>query len=458
MLHFDGGTLTTTGSITLANPVDASSCATTSQIYVGMSADLTLNGDIEGSGTIERTGGGTLALGGDNSGFWGTFSNGEGDLSLSSADSGSSHAFWIVDDSELVSEVSGAATIQLGSLSGSGHLTNGATGTVTLEVGDNDHSTTFSGSIEDGSGSSIVALTKTGRGTLVLSGVNTYTGATTIDGLRTAGGLLPPQGALQAETPDAIPDYDNVVVNDAGTLAVNVGGAGEWSEADVHSLLSAATFHNGSWLAIDTSDATAGFTYGYSITGAMGLRKLGAGTLTLTATNTYTGLTTVEVSTSSQGNLCVASGASIASLVFVYNRGTLSGSGEVGEVFLLVGGSISPGDDGGAAVGTLTINGNFHGTPGAHYYAQLSDDSPSCDTINVLGTVDPFYAELDLSGGRTRHIDEALTLILNDGPDSILNPFNFPRNGNTVTVGGVSYLADYAHDGNDLALVTLPPP
>jgi autotransporter-associated beta strand protein len=47
-----------------------------------------------------------------------------------------------------------------------------------LEVGSNNLDTTVSGVISGSGGS----LTKVGGGTLTLSGINTYTGATTING------------------------------------------------------------------------------------------------------------------------------------------------------------------------------------------------------------------------------------------------------------------------------------
>ncbi len=66
----------------------------------------------------------------------------------------------------------------IGSLAGSGTVTNSGSGNVMLTAGGNNASTTFSGTINNGNGT--VALTKTGTGTLVLSGTNTYTGSTTV--------------------------------------------------------------------------------------------------------------------------------------------------------------------------------------------------------------------------------------------------------------------------------------
>jgi autotransporter-associated beta strand protein len=61
----------------------------------------------------------------------------------------------------------------ISSLAGAGSVT---LGTATLTTGGNSSSTTFSGAISGTGG-----LTKIGAGTLTLSGVSSYTGATNIN-------------------------------------------------------------------------------------------------------------------------------------------------------------------------------------------------------------------------------------------------------------------------------------
>lgn len=82
-----------------------------------------------------------------------------------------------------------------------------------------------------------------------------------------------------------------------------------------------------------------------------GLRKEGAGTLTLTATNTYTGDTLVN-----QGTL-VINGTLAATAVTVASGATLAGTGSMGSnVTISAGGTIAPGNPG--AIGTLTVASN----------------------------------------------------------------------------------------------------
>jgi autotransporter-associated beta strand protein len=67
-------------------------------------------------------------------------------------------------------------------LLGDGVVTNGSSTACTLTIGANNDATTFSGSIVNTTGNGALALTKTGTGQITLSGANTFTGITTING------------------------------------------------------------------------------------------------------------------------------------------------------------------------------------------------------------------------------------------------------------------------------------
>jgi len=72
----------------------------------------------------------------------------------------------------------GIGTFTLGGLAGTGSfaLTDTASGAITLQVGNNNGSTTYAGGLSGVGGN----VTKLGNGTLTLNGTNTYTGATTL--------------------------------------------------------------------------------------------------------------------------------------------------------------------------------------------------------------------------------------------------------------------------------------
>jgi uncharacterized protein with beta-barrel porin domain len=99
-----------------------------------------------------------------------------------------------------------SAGMTAGSIAGAG---NYFLGSKTLTVGNNNLSTTVSGVISDGSagggGGTGGALTKVGSGTLTLTGLNTYTGATAVNASR-----------LQVD--GSIVSSSGVTVNSGGTL------------------------------------------------------------------------------------------------------------------------------------------------------------------------------------------------------------------------------------------------
>lgn len=146
---------------------------------------LTLNGDIVGSGTLTCTQRSVwLALGGDNDGFQGTFSQSGSatQTHLKNANAGSKNATWQIDGGSLANDVEGNVTIDLGALCGtSGALYNNSqSGSVTFSVGGKNQSTEFDGVIEEVVGFGAVALTKVGADRLTLGGANTYTGTTIV--------------------------------------------------------------------------------------------------------------------------------------------------------------------------------------------------------------------------------------------------------------------------------------
>ena len=151
-----------------------------------------------------------------------------------------------------------------------------------IKIDTNNQNVTFAGIIPiTNSG----GLTKCGGGRLTLSGANVYTGTTAVS----AGTLW---AAQQASLPGQA-TLGAITVANGATLAVNAGGAGEFAGADIDNVVTNATFAATGTLAVDTTNAGAPVAVSAIIAPNHALTKFGAGTLTLTAANTYTAATTL---------------------------------------------------------------------------------------------------------------------------------------------------------------------
>jgi autotransporter-associated beta strand protein len=107
------------------------------------------------------------------------------------------------------------------------------------------------------------------------------------------------------------------------------------------------------------------------------LTKVGAGALSLTGANTYTGKTNVY------GGVLQVDG-SITSNVFAQGSGTLAGTGTIrGDVTNHFHGTVSPGD----APGMLTVNGNYTQTRDGTLLIDIAGaNAGQFSVLNVLGT------------------------------------------------------------------------
>ncbi len=186
-----GGGEVTFGSVSgIATPIVMLASGTLS------AGGITLNGAISGSAShrlgIATTTTGNLTLAGSLAGFAGTldFGPSSGNIRLNaSAATGSGTAQFDLGVSTAAIRTAFAATVQVGSLTGgTGTKLQGATndaGAVTYVIGGNSRSTSFAGTITNGvfTTPGIVGLTKTGTGTLTLSGGSSaFTGVTRVSG------------------------------------------------------------------------------------------------------------------------------------------------------------------------------------------------------------------------------------------------------------------------------------
>jgi outer membrane autotransporter protein len=192
-----------------------------------------------------------------------------------------------------------------------------------------------------------------------------------------------------------------------GALIVNTGGVLETAALLPGAGGATVTFNNGILRATASSTPDSALIYGFApgdftigtggmvldsngfnvtastiISGAGGLTKEGAGALTLTDANTYTGNTTVAAGT------LIVNGSIAQSAVTVQNGATLAGNGTVGATSVQTGGTIAPS----GASGTLTVNGAFSQQAGSTYQVQVNPNSNASNQILVNGAA-------TLSGG-----------------------------------------------------------
>ena len=257
---------------------------------------------------------------------------------------------------------------------------NLATDPQTLSVASGVTST-ITGAVSNG------ILTKSGAGSLVLAGTNTYDGETII-----SAGTLEVQGTLGNG------NYSGNITNSA-TMSIN---------------------------------SSSNQTLSGTISGSGVLSKNGSGTLTLTGTNTYSGQTTIEGGTviASNSSSLGATPGSVTSTNIVLNNGTLQttnsfsiGSNK-GITVVGSGGTINTDASttftyGGviSSNGTLTKTGDGTLTlSGANTYTGAT--TVSAGTLNITGTLSDDTA-ITVSSGATYDVDASDTIKSIDGAGTI---------------------------------------
>lgn len=209
-INLSGGITNLDDSLqTITLNLDLTANTTIEANSVSSSGNIAINGAIGESGGsygITKTGARTLNLGGNNT-FTGGLTISDGVVNLTSSGAlnssspnavniGSSGSLRINGNSVTVSGLTGAGTVQ------NNHASTAATLTVNKASGTD----TFSGNIQNGN-TATLAINKTGEGTLVLSGVNSHTGGTTLT-----------EGTLELGSATAIGSGSSANLNFAGGI------------------------------------------------------------------------------------------------------------------------------------------------------------------------------------------------------------------------------------------------
>lgn len=315
-------------------------------VFFARSDNFHYVGEISGSGSVAQYGAGILTLSGNNT-YTGDTGIVNGTLRLGASER-------LPDTSVVYAYADCTLDLNnfnetIGSLHGEGSV---SLGSGMLTTGGNNLDTVFSGIVSGAGG-----LTKQGSGNFILANANTYSGGTTISG-----------GSVYAQNTSGSATGSGDVTISTGRLTVGF--------ATTRGSVSGNIILNGYDSLVDfyqSYDAQ----YAGQISGSGYLYKEGSGTLTLTGSHTYSGLTSISAGTLklTAYNLLPNASRVIVDGVLDLNNfpqsiGSLSGAGSV----TLGSGILSTGQDnlsttftgvisgsGGLAktgTGTLTLSGN----------------------------------------------------------------------------------------------------
>ena len=264
--------------------------------------NVTATGVISGAGGLSMNGTGTLSLNGGNT-FTGVTTLTNGAIVLGNASGlGASASASLIQSSGTTLNLNNLSPT-IANLNGSGVINSGVAGSPILTI-NNATDNAYAGTIVNGTGTA-VGFTKGAAGTMVLTGANTYSGATTV-----TGGVL----RLQAGGTAALSD---------STPIVPVGGVFEYAGA-----AGAASAETVGALTLNSSTTGAGrvqSTFGTSTSTTLTFSSITARNVGATVTFAYNGgtSTTNKIVINGQAQGLVGSGGAYIGTDFAYYDTTL---------------------------------------------------------------------------------------------------------------------------------------
>lgn len=327
-------------------------------------------------------------------------------------------------------------TETIGALAGAGTVTSSVAGTPNIIVGGGNASGSFSGVIQNGSGT--MTLTKVGTGLQTLSGVNTYTGATNIENgtLQIAGGAdrLPTTTAvtLGAAATGGVLDLNGQNQTVAG---LSTAGAG------VSRVVNSGGGTPNLTVNLATGTSTFGGILGNAAQNGFNLVKNGAGTLLLSSANTFTGSTTINggvLTIGADAALGTAPGAFVANQIAIANNATLR---TTAGFTLNANRGITLGAGGGTLdiAGGVTYAGSFAGGTSLTKVGAGDLILTNNAVLSVPGTTNInagriFFTSQNAIGAGVININNGGTLdYLSGGALSLTNTVNIASGGNIAT-------------------------
>jgi len=403
---------------------------------------LTISGVISGAGGLTKSGSGTVTLSAANT-YTGVTTINVGTIAIA-ADAGLGASPGAPTAGKLTFGGGTLRTTASFTLAANRGIALTGAGTISTDPGT---TLTYGGIIAGAS-----TLTKAGTGTLIVSGANTYTGATAISA-----------GTLQLGATNAAPSGSAVTVSGGATFDLRGFSDG------IGSLAGAGTVTSGAAGAVTlTAGGNNGSTTFSGVilngSGTVALTKTGTGTLTLSGANTYGGTTTVSAGVldvqnntalgATAGATTVAGGAALqvdGSGLVVAEPVTLNGTGIAGGGALRQlantntwSGTITLGSAArvNADAGTLTVsggitNGGFPLTVGGAGNTTISTTAISGTgglTKDGTGTV-TLSASNTYTGTTTV---SAGSLLVNGSQGSSAVSLNGGTLGGTGTVGAIT--------------------